>query len=95
MRLYKSAAEVKVMREAAQISARAHVRAMQASRADLRAFGAVAADQPPRRAHPADSGVRQGPLRRSETVLDAGRRTRAGLRRRERLARPMPVAGAG
>ncbi|MGA4320101.1 Xaa-Pro aminopeptidase [Ectopseudomonas hydrolytica] len=35
MRLYKSAAEVKVMREAAEISARAHVRAMQASRAGL------------------------------------------------------------
>lgn len=38
MRLYKSAAEVKVMREAAQISARAHVRAMQASRAGLHEF---------------------------------------------------------
>lgn len=35
MRLYKSAAEVKVMKEAAEISARAHVRAMQASRAGL------------------------------------------------------------
>ncbi|KQQ53859.1 Xaa-Pro aminopeptidase [Pseudomonas sp. Leaf127] len=35
MRLYKSAAEVKVMRYAAQVSARAHVRAMQASRAGL------------------------------------------------------------
>lgn len=35
MRLYKSAAEVKVMRAAAEISARAHVRAMQASRAGL------------------------------------------------------------
>ncbi|MFP5427415.1 MAG: Xaa-Pro aminopeptidase [Gammaproteobacteria bacterium] len=35
MRLYKSAAEVKVMRAAADISARAHVRAMQASRAGL------------------------------------------------------------
>lgn len=32
MRLYKSAAEVKVMREAAQISAKAHMRAMQACR---------------------------------------------------------------
>ena len=38
MRLYKSAAEVKVMREAARISARAHVRAMQASRAGLHEF---------------------------------------------------------
>jgi Xaa-Pro aminopeptidase len=38
MRLYKSAAEVKVMREAAQISSRAHVRAMQASRAGLHEF---------------------------------------------------------
>jgi len=38
MRLYKSAAEVKVMRHAAQISARAHVRAMQASRAGLHEF---------------------------------------------------------
>ncbi len=38
MRLYKSAAEVKVIREAAQISARAHVRAMQASRAGLYEF---------------------------------------------------------
>ncbi|WP_426143700.1 Xaa-Pro aminopeptidase [Pseudomonas sp. DWP3-1-2] len=38
MRLYKSAAEVKVMREAANISARAHVRAMQASRAGLHEF---------------------------------------------------------
>ena len=38
MRLYKSATEVKVMREAAQISARAHVRAMQASRAGLYEF---------------------------------------------------------
>ena len=38
MRLYKSAAEVKVMREAAQISAQAHVRAMQASRAGLYEF---------------------------------------------------------
>ncbi len=38
MRLYKSSAEVKVMREAAQISARAHVRAMQASRAGLYEF---------------------------------------------------------
>ena len=35
MRLYKSAAEVKVMRAAADISARAHVRAMQACRAGL------------------------------------------------------------
>ena len=35
MRLYKSAAEVKLMREAADISARAHIRAMQASRAGL------------------------------------------------------------
>jgi Xaa-Pro aminopeptidase len=35
MRLYKSAAEVKVMRAAAEISARAHVRAMQACRAGL------------------------------------------------------------
>ena len=35
MRLYKSAAEAKVMREAAEISARAHVRAMQACRAGL------------------------------------------------------------
>ncbi|XQE66908.1 Xaa-Pro aminopeptidase [Pseudomonas sp. P3C3] len=35
MRLYKSAAEAKVMREAAEISARAHVRAMQVSRAGL------------------------------------------------------------
>ncbi len=35
MRLYKSATEVKVMKEAAEISARAHIRAMQASRAGL------------------------------------------------------------
>lgn len=35
LRLYKSANEVKVMKHAAQISARAHVRAMQASRAGL------------------------------------------------------------
>ncbi|BCD85878.1 Xaa-Pro aminopeptidase [Pseudomonas solani] len=35
MRLYKSAAEVKVMREAGEVSARAHVRAMQAARAGL------------------------------------------------------------
>ena len=35
MRLYKSAAEAKVMKEAAEISARAHIRAMQASRAGL------------------------------------------------------------
>ena len=35
MRLFKSAAEVKVMKEAAAISARAHVRAMQACRAGL------------------------------------------------------------
>ena len=38
MRLYKSAAEIKVMREAAQISGRAHVRAMQASRSGLFEF---------------------------------------------------------
>jgi Xaa-Pro aminopeptidase len=38
MRLYKSAAEVKVMREAARISAQAHVRAMQACRAGLHEF---------------------------------------------------------
>jgi len=38
MRLYKSAAEIKVMRHAAQISARAHVRAMQASRAGLHEY---------------------------------------------------------
>ena len=38
MRLYKSAAEVKVMRDAAAISARAHVRAMQACRAGLREY---------------------------------------------------------
>ncbi|HEY0286651.1 MAG TPA: Xaa-Pro aminopeptidase [Pseudomonas sp.] len=38
MRLYKSAAEIKVMRCAAEISARAHVRAMQASRAGLYEF---------------------------------------------------------
>ncbi|WP_165670826.1 Xaa-Pro aminopeptidase [Metapseudomonas otitidis] len=35
MRLYKSAAEIKVMREAGEVSARAHVRAMQAARAGL------------------------------------------------------------
>ena len=35
MRLYKSAAEVKVMKEAAEISAAAHVRAMQAARPGL------------------------------------------------------------
>ena len=38
MRLYKSAAEVKVMKEAAQISARAHIRAMQASRVGRHEF---------------------------------------------------------
>ncbi|TBU97110.1 Xaa-Pro aminopeptidase [Phytopseudomonas dryadis] len=38
LRLYKSAGEVKVMREAARISARAHVRAMQASRAGLHEY---------------------------------------------------------
>ncbi|RWU26694.1 Xaa-Pro aminopeptidase [Pseudomonas alkylphenolica] len=38
MRLYKSAAEVKVMREAAAISARAHIRAMQACRAGLHEY---------------------------------------------------------
>ncbi|XYQ83996.1 Xaa-Pro aminopeptidase [Pseudomonas syringae] len=38
MRLYKSAAEIKVMRGAALISARAHVRAMQACRAGLHEF---------------------------------------------------------
>ncbi|MET0124707.1 MAG: Xaa-Pro aminopeptidase [Pseudomonas caspiana] len=38
MRLYKSAAEIKVMREAARISARAHVRAMQACRPGLHEF---------------------------------------------------------
>ncbi|ODJ94410.1 Xaa-Pro aminopeptidase [Pseudomonas viridiflava] len=38
MRLYKSAAEIKVMRGAAQISARAHVRAIQACRAGLHEF---------------------------------------------------------
>lgn len=38
MRLYKSAAEIKVMREAAKISARAHVRAMQACRPGLYEF---------------------------------------------------------
>lgn len=38
MRLYKSAAEIKVMRGAADISARAHVRAMQACRAGLHEF---------------------------------------------------------
>jgi len=35
MRLYKSSSEVKVMKHAAEISARAHIRAMQASRAGL------------------------------------------------------------
>ncbi|MAX89710.1 MAG: Xaa-Pro aminopeptidase [Pseudomonas sp.] len=35
LRLYKSANEVKVMKQAAEISARAHIRAMQASRAGL------------------------------------------------------------
>ena len=38
MRLYKSANEVKVMRHAAEISARAHVNAMQACRAGLREY---------------------------------------------------------
>ncbi|MNM63370.1 Xaa-Pro aminopeptidase [compost metagenome] len=38
MRLYKSAAEVKVMRSAADISAHAHVRAMQACRAGLHEY---------------------------------------------------------
>ena len=38
MRLYKSAAEVKVMRHAANISAAAHVRAMQACRAGLHEY---------------------------------------------------------
>ncbi len=41
MRLYKSAAEAKVMREAAEISARAHVRAMQVSRAGPETFPAL------------------------------------------------------
>ncbi|MBC3373377.1 Xaa-Pro aminopeptidase [Pseudomonas sp. SWRI92] len=35
MRLYKTAAEIKVMREAARISAQAHIRAMQAARPGL------------------------------------------------------------
>ena len=35
LRLYKSANEIKVMKQAAEISARAHIRAMQASRAGL------------------------------------------------------------
>ncbi|WP_263143892.1 Xaa-Pro aminopeptidase [Pseudomonas sp. RIT-PI-AD] len=35
MRLYKSAAEVKVMREAGEVSAQAHIRAMQAARPGL------------------------------------------------------------
>ncbi|AOE88043.1 Xaa-Pro aminopeptidase [Pseudomonas sp. TCU-HL1] len=38
MRLYKSAAEVKVMREASEVSARAHVRAMQTARAGLHEY---------------------------------------------------------
>ncbi|WP_213878262.1 Xaa-Pro aminopeptidase [Pseudomonas sp. dw_358] len=38
MRLYKSAAEIKTMRHAAAISVKAHIRAMQASRAGLREF---------------------------------------------------------
>ncbi|EST17364.1 hypothetical protein EDP1_314 [Pseudomonas putida S610] len=38
MRLYKSAAEVKVMRTAAEISAKAHVRAMQACRPGLHEY---------------------------------------------------------
>lgn len=38
LRLYKSANEVKVMRHAAEISARAHIRAMQASRSGLYEF---------------------------------------------------------
>ncbi|MGH8466889.1 MAG: aminopeptidase P N-terminal domain-containing protein, partial [Pseudomonas sp.] len=38
MRLYKSAAEVKVMREAAAISCRAHIRAMQVCRAGLHEY---------------------------------------------------------
>ena len=38
MRLYKSAAEIKVMRRAAEISARAHVQAMQACRAGLHEY---------------------------------------------------------
>ena len=38
MRLYKSAAEIKVMRRAADISARAHVRAMHACRAGLHEY---------------------------------------------------------
>ncbi|MFF7707430.1 Xaa-Pro aminopeptidase [Pseudomonas sp. NPDC007930] len=38
MRLYKSAAEVKVMREAAAISARAHLRAMRAARPGLHEY---------------------------------------------------------
>ncbi len=38
MRLYKSAAEVKVMKAAAEISSRAHVRAMQASRPGLHEY---------------------------------------------------------
>jgi len=38
LRLYKSANEVKVMKHAAEISARAHIRAMQASRAGLHEY---------------------------------------------------------
>ncbi|MGM3386660.1 Xaa-Pro aminopeptidase [Stutzerimonas stutzeri] len=38
LRLYKSASEVKVMRTAAEISARAHIKAMQASRAGLHEY---------------------------------------------------------
>ena len=38
LRLYKSANEVKVMRAAAEISARAHIKAMQASRAGLHEY---------------------------------------------------------
>ncbi|MCQ4321935.1 Xaa-Pro aminopeptidase [Stutzerimonas stutzeri] len=38
LRLYKSADEIKVMKHAAEISARAHIRAMQASRAGLHEY---------------------------------------------------------
>lgn len=68
MRLYKSAAEIKVMREAAAISARAHVRAMQAARPGLHEYSLEAE---------LDYEFRRGGARMSAygSIVAAGRNT--------------------
>ena len=88
MRLIKDASELATMRRAAQISAGAHVRAMQASARMLRAGDDARPVREP-------AGDRRVPRPGRGHLGDPGRRRRRGLRERARLLRHplLPAAG--